>query len=98
MIGVSLEVVTKFGIDKHTLNERILPSEVWHIKYPVVSIIDHGIRAEIALIWNTVQCFVKIEKQRDSALSFGSLEFIFHEMSAVSFISEVVFSENQPLL
>ena len=53
-ICLSLYAVTKFWNDKHTLEERILPSKVWHFNCFIMFASDNGIRAEIALVGNVV--------------------------------------------
>ena len=51
---LSLYSITKFWNDKHTLEERILPSKVWHFNCFIMFASDNGITAEIVLVGNDV--------------------------------------------
>ena len=51
---LSLYAVMKFWNDKHTFEQRILPSKVWHLNCFIVFASNNGIRAEIGLVGKVV--------------------------------------------
>jgi hypothetical protein len=95
-IRLSLYSVTKFWNDKHTLEEMILPSKVWHFNCFIMFASDNGIRAEIALVGNEVCSLCEAGSKWIQPFFSCCPEFIFDKTATNIVIGDVILIEASP--
>jgi len=94
--GLSLYAVTKFRNDKHTLEQRILPSKVWHLNWFILFSSNNGIGAKIGLVGKVVCSLCEAGSKWIQPFLSCCLEFIFDKMTSVIVICHIILFEANP--
>ena len=92
----ALYAVTEFGNDKHTLEQRILPSKVRHFNCFILFACNDGIRAEIGLVGGIVCSLTESSSKGIQTFFPCCLEFIFYKMASIIVIGDIILIEANP--